>query len=46
MLVTEGEIVTLFREEQLMNAQSPILVTPSGMTRSVTSVPFKYRFFA
>ena len=38
MLVTPSPIVTLVSPLQPQNAESPMLVTPSGMTTSVNSL--------
>ena len=46
MLVKLFGIVIFVRLVQPENAYSPMLVTPSGITNSVTNSPFKYKLCA
>ena len=46
MLVTLSGIVTLVRLLQPLNADLPMLVTPSGISRFATNFSFKYRLCA
>ena len=44
MLITELGMVTLVKEVQPSNARAFISVTVSGITKLVTSSPFRYSF--
>ena len=46
MLVTLLGMVTEVKLLQPEKAKTPMLVTPLGITKSVTNVPFRYRLWA